>query len=132
MLSADCRVLLSKRKQDSFFLQSLELLRQEGIETRGLAAGAAPFFQWFQNPQQAHFLAKVALVEFAAQHGFIERLQLRQTEFPRQELKAGSCVLQLVTQAFERAVHDPAMIEGERRELRDRPPLCSCGIASRM
>jgi hypothetical protein len=115
---------LLKRKEDSFVFQFLESRCGEPEQLSRPSARVLPFPEWFQDSEERYLAAEIALVELFAENCFVNSLQLSERELLRKKLETDSRIFELVSQALESVVEDGLVIEGKRRKIIGRKPLC--------
>src|SRR5689334_19781005 len=90
----------------------------ESIQARGTVRHVLLHLVGFnQEIHRQYALAEVPLVDLALEHQLVEVLQLRQREFPRQQLEADRLIAELSTQSLQSELQDLRVVEGEARRI---------------
>src|SRR5207249_229323 len=103
-------------------LQLFELKSFEGVEPRGAAAGRLRASRRTDDPEKPDLPPEVPLVKALVEDRLVDELQLREREFPREELESHGRVLELVPDTLEGVLENLPVIERERRKRFHRMP----------
>lgn len=110
-------------------------LREPGVffeveteELSGASGAARRLFERGKQVESEGAFAEVAFVEFDAEHGFVEVLKLRESEFSRQQFKAHRLPAEFAAETRQSGVENCRVVEGEFGRLRDGKPAGVGGI----
>src|SRR6266536_959530 len=92
--------LPSKRKEYSLVFQFFESCRRKPVEARRPLPPTPIFCNRLKNLEQLNLATKIPLVQFLAENGFINSLQLRQTKL-RNKLEYTTVGFQLVAKPLQ-------------------------------